>query len=342
MRFLLLCFIFLSMHIPCADAHDFKKLNLFFEKLTTDYSESYNIRDISLSCADLINKFDKNLKIYRTQSKAYLYAKQKLVKTWNLPQNSGAAQWQQASLEFLSAGVAYSDTIAKQADILENEALNLMISFLDSYSHIENDRNMSNYIDYTLKDNILYIRPAYFDHNISADLKHLIERHPLLSGIILDLRDNRGGDFNEAIHTADLFLDDALIAYSEEKGHPKHYYSATSGDILNNKPIVILTNERTASAAEIVVAALGEQNRAVIVGTRTYGKGTIQRVYKDKQQKIYLTSGYFYGPSGSQINHLGIRPQICTGIHNSCLVSNKTDLNQDILLAINLIKKKLG
>jgi len=217
-----------------------------------------------------------------------------------------------------------------------------MIKHLDRYSRIENIKPATNNFDYTLKDNILYIRPAFFDNNTSSQLKKIIGQYSNLSGLVLDLRNNHGGNFNEAIKTADLFLDDVLITYSEEKNRPTHYYNATSGDILQNKPIVVLTDEHTASAAEIVVAALSEQNRAVIMGTRTYGKGSIQHMFKHDTQTLYLTSGYFYSPSGKPINHVGIKPQICTGIHNSCKISDKDNPQKDITKAFNFIKNHLG
>ena len=103
-----------------------------------------------------------------------------------------------------------------------------------------------------------------------------------------------------------------------------------------------MTNEQTASSAEIVAAALSEQGRAITVGTQTYGKGSIQKVYHLKDVTFYLTNALVYSPSGKLIENNGIKPQICSGVENSCIVSDENNPNKDILLAINLIKNNLG
>lgn len=341
-RFLGLISAFLLIHLPFAQAYEFKKIDHLFAKINSDYSESLDIRQISLSCGKVLNQFDNDFKLYSTDSKAYLYFKQNLVRSFNLPQDNSLVSWQKTLEEILSTGVTYSPKISDKTTALENEILKMMMHHLDKYSRIETLKHTQNNFDYTLKDNILYIRPAFFDDKTAANLKNIIGSYSNLSGLVLDLRNNRGGNFNGAIKTADLFLDDTLITYSKEKNHPTRYYSATTGDILNNKPIVVLTDEYTASAAELVVAALGEQNRAVIMGTRTYGKGSIQHIFNADGEKLYLTSGYFYTPSGKPINNMGITPQICTGINNSCQISDKSDSKRDIAKAFAFIKNHLG
>ena len=105
---------------------------------------------------------------------------------------------------------------------------------------------------------------------------------------------------------------------------------------------MLLVNSKTASAAEIVTAALLEQSRALVVGTKTFGKGSIQSVYNVLDKNLYVTSGVTYTPSGKIIDNEGIIPQICTGVHNSCSVTDNKNTLKDIILAINLIKNNLG
>jgi carboxyl-terminal processing protease len=87
---------------------------------------------------------------------------------------------------------------------------------------------------------------------------------------------------------------------------------------------------------------LSEQGRAITVGTKTYGKGSIQKIHNFKNSNFYITNALIYSPSGQLIENNGIKPQICNGVENSCTISDKNDPNKDILLAINLIKNKLG
>ena len=91
-----------------------------------------------------------------------------------------------------------------------------------------------------------------------------------------------------------------------------------------------------------VAGALGEQSRAIIVGTRTFGKGSLQSVYHVKDNNLYITSGYTYTPSGKKIDEVGITPQICTGIENSCNITDSQNSSKDILTAINLIKSNFA
>ena len=160
--------------------------------------------------------------------------------------------------------------------------------------------------------------------------------------MIFDLRECRGGSFNEALRTADLFLDSTIIAYSQGKDNQKRYYTATPGDILKGKPIAVLTGRTTASAAELVAAALSEQSRATLIGTRTYGKNSIQSTYRIKDRILFLTSGHFYTPSGKSLEKDGLTPHICTRIIYSCISSDSTNSAKDIQIAINLIKKNFG
>lgn len=104
----------------------------------------------------------------------------------------------------------------------------------------------------------------------------------------------------------------------------------------------MLTGRITASAAELVAAALSEQSRATLIGTRTYGKNSIQSTYRIKDRILFLTSGHFYTPSGKSLEKDGLTPQICTGINNSCISPDSTNSAKDIQIAINLIKKNFG
>ena len=125
-----------------------------------------------------------------------------------------------------------------------------------------------------------------------------------MRGLVLDLRDNPGGLLTEAVAVSDLFLDEGLIVstrgrHEDEAGEAHH---ATSGGFSQDLEVVVLVNGMSASASEIVAAALQETGRGTLVGTHTYGKGTVQQVYRHAgQTALKLTVGRYYTPSGEPV-----------------------------------------
>ncbi len=170
-------------------------------------------------------------------------------------------------------------------------------------------------------DDAVYLRIVRFGNDTArktagkvARLRTKIGKRKL-SGAILDLRDNPGGLLEQAIRVSDLFLDDGEIMQSRGR-HPnsRRRYSARYGDVLRGRPIVVLVNGRTASSSEILAAALQDNGRAVIVGSNSFGKGTVQSVASlPNGGEIILTWSRFHAPSGYTLQALGVRPNICTG-----------------------------
>lgn len=165
----------------------------------------------------------------------------------------------------------------------------------------------------TINDNILYIRVTSFDKKVAADVKEAIKKHTSKSkGIILDLRNNPGGLLDQAVELTDLFVDDGIIV--SQKGRDKSddiIYKATKSATVTNLPLVVLVNEGSASASEIVSGALQDLKRGVIVGEKTFGKGSVQVVMPiTETEAIKLTVARYYLPSGRTIQAVGVTPDI--------------------------------
>ncbi len=325
-----------------ADAYEFARIDKLFDLLQKEYNGNANLKELSLNSWAALTKFDSDFRVYSSDSKAFLYEKNNLIGTFDLPNKDNLHLWKQVLSGILKTGAERSVKIAENASALENEILIRIIQKLDKISRLEHTDSAKHELQYSVYDNILYIKADAFYTGVSGYIKKIVLSHSDIRGIILDMRNNRGGDFNEAVKTAGLFLDSGLITSSETKNRPVRYYTADKGDILNGKPIAVITNEYTASAAEIVTAALGEQSRAVVIGTKTFGKGSIQRLHKLENDTLFLTYGTFYTPSGNRINESGILPQICTGIEGSCKTSDKSSPGKDIQLAVDIIKKNLS
>lgn len=129
-------------------------------------------------------------------------------------------------------------------------------------------------------------------------------------GVILDLRDNGGGLFSEGVDVASVFVEEGEIVTYKEKAEPEIVYDA-QGDAYDDIPLVVLVNERTASASEIVTGALQDRDRAIVVGTTTFGKGSVQEVLPlPDSSALKLTIGAYFTPDGTQINGQGIEPDV--------------------------------
>ena len=176
----------------------------------------------------------------------------------------------------------------------------------------------------TRTGNIPRLRITRFSQQTVSMTRHLIEEFlaeakTSPTGLILDLRGNPGGLLDQAVNLSDLFLKKGeIVATRGRHPHTLQNYSATQtdvpgGDILNGLPILVLVDGRTASAAEIVAAALQADGRAVVVGTTSYGKGTVQIVVAmPSGGEMTLTWSRFFTPSGYALHGLGVMPTICT------------------------------
>lgn len=175
-----------------------------------------------------------------------------------------------------------------------------------------------------LEPNYAYVRISNFQGKTGEDLKAAIaklkaeNKDKPLDGLVLDLRNNPGGVLEAAVDVSDLFLDskklgyDKLIVYTDGRmSSSKMREVANSEDILNGAPIVVLVNAGSASASEIVAGALQDHKRAIIMGTQTFGKGSVQTVIPlQGDTGLKLTTALYYTPSGRSIQAEGIKPDV--------------------------------
>ena len=166
-------------------------------------------------------------------------------------------------------------------------------------------------------NDIGYIRITTFNQNSDAGVKKAIadftsKKDAKLSGIILDLRNNPGGLLDQAISVSDLFLDKGEIVSTRGRhAQDTERDNATPGDITNGLPVVVLINGGSASASEIVSGALQDHHRAIVVGTQSFGKGSVQTVIPlPGHGAMRLTTARYYTPSGRSIQAKGIEPDI--------------------------------
>jgi carboxyl-terminal processing protease len=167
-----------------------------------------------------------------------------------------------------------------------------------------------------LEQDYFYIRLAQFQLDTGKDvakkLREQLKKNPDTKGVILDLRNNPGGVLQASVEVADAFLDGGQVVYTQGRLDNSNIgYNAEAGDITNNLPLVVLINDGSASASEIVAGALQDHKRAVIMGTRSFGKGSVQSVIPiSNDRAIKLTTALYYTPNGRSIQAQGIEPDV--------------------------------
>ena len=163
-------------------------------------------------------------------------------------------------------------------------------------------------------ENLLYLRISSFDTKVTNDLEKAIKENKDVKGIVLDLRNNPGGLLNQAIGVVDLFVKNGVIV--SQKGRDasdEEKFEASKFGTKTDLPLVVLVNEGSASASEIVSGALQAHKRAILVGEKTFGKGSVQAVLpidNEKTENIKLTIAKYYLPSGRTIQAEGVTPDI--------------------------------
>ncbi len=162
-----------------------------------------------------------------------------------------------------------------------------------------------------------YVRVSTFQSKTATHLKSAIEELKQknsgdLHGLILDLRNNPGGVLNAAAEVSDLFIDEGKLVYTEGRIDESHFeFNAKPGDVLKNAPMVILINVGSASASEIVAGALQDHKRAIVMGQKSFGKGSVQTIQELRNGgAVKFTTARYFTPNGRSIQAQGIEPDI--------------------------------
>ena len=163
-------------------------------------------------------------------------------------------------------------------------------------------------------EDFLYIRVSSFDKNVTRVMRNEIKNRPNIKGIILDLRNNPGGLLTQAIGVVDLFVNSGVIVSQKGRNiEDEEKFNANPTNTVTNVPVVVLVNGGSASASEIVSGALQDHKRAIVVGEKTFGKGSVQAILpitQDRSENIKLTVAKYYLPSGRTIQATGITPDV--------------------------------
>ena len=188
-------------------------------------------------------------------------------------------------------------------------------------------------------NNIGYIKLIQFQDRTSQELQSTMDELSKksgtgLNGLILDLRNNPGGLLTQAVEVVDIFLDKGIIVSVKGRNKDQNLdYYATKSENTVKYPVVVLVNKGSASASEVVAEALQDSKRSTILGTQTFGKGSVQTIIRlDDGSGLKITTAKFYAPSGRSIDSVGVMPDI--------IVENQKDKDIQLSRALELLRSK--
>ena len=195
-----------------------------------------------------------------------------------------------------------------------------------------------------IKEEVGYLRLRAFNEQSSDQLlskiKDLSKTNKNIKGYILDLRNNPGGLLSQAVKISDAFLDSGeIVSIRGRNKDDIKIYTAKKGDVLNGKPLIVLINRGSASASEIVSGALKDHKRAILLGEKTFGKGSVQTIIplKDKGG-LRLTTAKYYLPSGTSISEIGVEPDISVKENKTDFKINDDQKDNQLQYALNLFR----
>lgn len=210
-----------------------------------------------------------------------------------------------------------------------------------TYSKILKQEDLPKGTDIVLDQNIAYISLSSFGENTAVDLKSaltdLLAQDP--KGLILDLRYNGGGYLNTAVDVVSEFINSGVVVYEEDSSGNLTTFNASAGGVATEIPLVILVNEYSASASEITAGAIQDHDRGELVGTTTYGKGSVQYwiPLNNDQGAVSVTVARWLTPNKRQINNIGLTPDYVVEITDKD-INNKND--PQLLKAVELLLQK--
>ena len=330
-----------------------------YTTLQNDYINNISNRKITFKGLKALTKTDAGFAFKASNDTLYLYYNHQRKGVFALPlQDNNAAEWADLSRKVINMAIKLSPDVELYDYEISDRFAQEVFAGLDGYSHyfggFDDERQLEvkrNFAARKVDDNVLLIKIVSFQNGVSDEVADALSDCDNCQGLILDLRGNHGGVLNEALKIADMFLDEGIVTYTAaENGQTPQYYTASAGDVWHNKPMAVLVDGFTASAAEVLAAALSEQNRALLVGTQTFGKGTVQNVVKmGEGRAMALTKSYFFTPSGGQINGEGLNPAVCTGglkraenlTDATCQKEDRFNQETDVIIAADYIKNEM-
>jgi hypothetical protein len=300
-------------------------LTRIFTLVQKESATGLTVGEVASTALEALNTMDNHITIANQGRSMAVYHDAKIIRSYSRPDVNDVKGWVNLSNKIIRDARRLSRSIKiRDFEIIDTIMTEAFKSFNDgsryhSYLEVGDGRRprrnpVGLFFERDLGDGILYVRVAEFTLGTHDDIASSIRDFPDIKGLVLDLRGNEGGSLKGALSVIELFMDDGIIASARGRNSDRNtFYIPSREAIMYRGDIVILVDSQTASSAEVVAASMQEQSRALLVGTRTFGKGSVQTVFElPNNSTLALTTAYFYTPSGNRIEGIGIMPDICT------------------------------
>ena len=328
-------------------AGDKEILQQVYGLILDNYIDKVELSSIFNPAFKALEKLDEDVKIILERKTVTIYYKGKMHKIYSRPKDeTDAKKWGEFTAYLL-------EEIKKISPKLEHKDFELVevmlyhgIKDFDKNCHYyptleigQEEEKIQGYNSSILDGNVLYIRLGTINDFTKKSFTETMEEGQNIKGIILDLRGNKGGYLKQALEIADSFVSSGVMIYSQGKLTEKpKTYKASEGEFYKNAPMVVIVDGKTASAAEVIAQTLREHDRAQIVGAQTYGKGTVQNLYRlDNGGHISLTTERFISSRRIPVDDIGIRPNVCSEIF-----AESSDIDEVLEYTYNFVCPKLS
>lgn len=365
MKKLLAIFFSFSISISQAYASEMTLFEEVYKTVKKEYIKDVEISSLMVKGFEGLKNLDDKVRVTENNNKIEVYYDNYLLRS--LEKKEGYEEKGYARMTLV-----VFELLRKKSEKLRTKDFEMSEYFLYSmFANLDGDSKYYPYLDigsykvnkkqrYFAKDildgNVLYIKPGPLNRNTKDTIINTLVEHDDYKGIILDLRGNPGGLIGEAVSVMNIFLDNGIIVSTKGRNDEEEsYYIADGTSMMDNRPMVVLVDENTASSAEILASSIKEQSLGKLVGSRTRGKGTVQKlVVLENGGELALTSSYFFTPAGGSINKSGVFPDICTSelddklsptlildnknnMTRYCTKQNREGKDMDVLVALEMI-----
>ncbi|MDY4841327.1 MAG: S41 family peptidase [Alphaproteobacteria bacterium] len=345
---------------------DYDTIASVYRKVHEENPQHLSYARITEEALKGLQNMDDKLKFGTQAGRVTIYYDGKMVRSFHKPEQEKAEGWADLTEEVLAAAKKVSGQVSLHDFEAADEMLSALVSALKDGSKYYKAMDLAGeevfvprkaFSTYQ-REGILYVKIKVFDRDSAEKLHQAIEKEMDVAGMVLDLRGSSGGSLAAMVNIADMFLDDGIIvSVKSADGQEENFYNANAGGEWDKKPLAVLVDADTASSAEALALSLQEQGRAKLVGTRTYGKSTVQELTDlDNGSRLSLTTSKILGPSGAEVSENGLVPDICTAYMGEvqkpefvaqkakaadCPRQKREKQEFDILTARVLIHKKL-
>ncbi|MDR1026116.1 MAG: hypothetical protein LBL47_01830 [Lactobacillus sp.] len=318
-----------------------------YHEIYNNYIEKVDIDKLAIQTLKDLSTIDRKVRIADDKERLSLYYDAAVIKSYKKPtKENDIKAWGILSAQILKDAARKSEIMRDRDFRLVDDLLKKTVVGLGNDSKYYSALDVSDEHDNSIRyfgsrrmDSFLYLKIGDFNFSTHHKVREAINENPDIEGIILDLRGNKGGNLSEAIKVIDLFLDEGVLIATQDRNKQITYYNASSGDIINGKPIVILVDGDTASSAEAVTISLKGQGRTKVIGTSTFGKGTVQSLVNLANDSVLsLTTAEFISPEDIRINGVGISPDIC--VTKNCLPESRVGEEADVYTALKTLESQ--